>query len=273
MRHRTGIFVLWGALGAIACGGASTTDFSNPVGAGGTATNGGSGAQGGTSDTGGSSSGKGGSTSSGGSVNTGGSSGTSGTAGDAAGGTTGGTDATGGTTDTGGTDAAGGSGATAGTNATGGSDAAGGSGATAGTDATGGTTDTGGTGGTGMATGGSAGSGMQTGGSGGMGPDCNALEMDYSMTLEQAEACNPNSGKDQCTQMEKSDLVCGGCTVFVNPDNQAAIMHLDELRQEAGSNCVHPCPAIACVVPSSTCTATMGSKSAGRCTSQLATPL
>ncbi len=276
MRHRTGIFVLWGTLGAVACGGASSTDFSNAPGAGGTTTSGGangsggSGAKGGTG-AGGSSSGTGGSTSSGGSVSTGGSSATSGTGGDATG-ATGGSDMT--TGGSAGTDAAGGSG---GAGATGGTDAAGGSGATGGTDATGGTagtsgtTGTGGTDGSGMQMGGAGGvAGSPAGGAGGMNPDCNALEMDYSMTLEQAEACNPNSGKDQCTQMEKGDLVCG-CSVYVNPDNQAAIMHLDDLRKQAGTHCTHACPAIACVLPSATCMAVSGSKTEGRCSNVLAT--
>lgn len=270
MRHHTGIFVVWGTLGAVACGGASQTDFSSPFGGSGApASAGGSNAKGGTTSTGGSSSGKGG-TGTGGS-----SSGASGTGGD----TTGGTDATGGssgTDATGGTDAAGGSGATAGTDATGGS------GATAGTDATGGTTATGGSAGTGgsgtttggsagMAAGGASGSGGSQGGSGGT-VDCNALEMDYSTTLDQAEACNANSGKDQCTQLEKSDLVCGGCQVFVNPDNTDAIAHLEELRKEVGTDCVHPCPAIACVVQAATCKpVTGGAKGAGKCSAVLAT--
>ncbi|HTQ03865.1 MAG TPA: hypothetical protein VMI54_08405, partial [Polyangiaceae bacterium] len=188
---------------------------------------------------------------------------------------TGGTTATGGSSGTsaaGGTDASGGSGATAGT------DAAGGSGATAGTDAAGGSMSVGGSGGTGMTTGGGAGmpsggaGGSQSGAGGSAGmSNCDALETDYSNTLEQAEACNPNSGKDQCTQMEKSDLVCGGCSVYVNPDNTDAVAHLDELRQEVGTNCVHPCPAIACVVPSATCMPVSGSKNTGRCSSALAT--
>jgi len=254
MRHLTGIFVVWGTLGAVACGGASQNDFSSPFAAGGSPASGGSGAKGGSMSTGGSSSGKGGS-STGGSTSTGGSS--SGTSG---------TDATGGRT------------------ATGGTDAAGGSGGTAGTDAAGGTTTTGGTGGSGMTTGGSAGSGMQMGGSSGAGgsqsgaggsggmSDCDALSMDYTMTLQQAEACNPNSGKDQCTQKEADDLVCNTCSAFVNPDNADAIAHLDELRKQAStSHCVHPCPALACVLPSATCKAMAGSKTDGRCSTVLAT--
>jgi hypothetical protein len=101
--------------------------------------------------------------------------------------------------------------------------------------------------------------------------DCNALETDYSTTREQAEACNPNSGKDQCTLMEKSELVCGGCTVFVNPDNKDAVAHLDELRKEVGPSCVHPCPALACLVPAAMCKPIAGMKDAGRCSPVLAT--
>jgi hypothetical protein len=284
MRQRSGILVLFAIAGVVACGGASATDFSTP-GAGGKAGGGGAGALGGT-NTGGSGNG----TSTGGTKSAGGSGNTTGA--------TGGSDATGGsgatagdtTGGTGGTDAAGGSGATGGT---GGTDTTGGTGGTDATGGTGGTDTTGGTGGgagdamggggTGAAggtTGGSA--GMQTGGTGGaMGGsagtgnvDCNALAMDYTMTLDQAEACNPSSGKDQCTATEKGSLTCG-CDVYVNPDNAMAIMHLADLRKQAGTHCVTPCPAIACVVPpSATCQATSsGGRSGGRCTSVVATPL
>jgi hypothetical protein len=114
-------------------------------------------------------------------------------------------------------------------------------------------------------TGGSAGMGGSAGS--GMKPDCAALEKDYSTTLQQAEACNPDSGKTQCTSMEANDLTCPNCSVYVNPDNEADIMHLAELRQQAGNHCVTPCPAIACVLPpSARCAPVAGSKSAGRCT-------
>ncbi len=251
MRYRTGFVVLFAIAGAQACGGASTNDFSTP---------GGGKSAGGTGATGGS----GNATSSGGTKSSGGTSGT--------GSATGGSDSAGGTTDTGGADT------TGGTSGTGG-DAVGGTGAdtTGGTggDAVGGTSGASAMGGTGAGTtGGSAGttggSAGMTGGSAGSGmnPDCAALEMDYSMTLQQAEACNPDSGKDQCTAMEKNDLTCPNCSVYVNPDNQAAIMHLAELRKQAGNHCVTPCPAIACVAPESgTCGPVAGSKTAGRCKS------
>ncbi|HSU42386.1 MAG TPA: hypothetical protein VLJ38_22545 [Polyangiaceae bacterium] len=234
MRYRTGFVVLFAIAGAQACGGVAENDFSTPAGGK---------SAGGTGATGGAGSGRGGSgaaTSSGGSKSSGGSSGSSGTGGSA----TGGSDSAGGTSGTGG-DAAGGASGSAATGGTG-------------ADTTGGSAGmTGGTGGTG----GSAGSGMN--------PDCAALEMDYSMTLQQAQACNPDSGKDQCTAMEKNDLTCPNCSVYVNPDNKAPIMHLAELRQQAGNHCVTPCPAIACVMPgSSTCAPVAGSRSAGRCTSQ-----
>lgn len=251
MRYRTGFVVLFAIAGAQACGGVAENDFSTPAGGK---------SAGGTGATGGAGSGRGGSgatTSSGGSKSSGGSSGSSGTGGSA----TGGSDTAGGTTATGGSDATGGTGGDAmgGTSGTGG-DAAGGSSGSAATGGSGADT-TGGSAGMTAGTGGSAGSGMN--------PDCAALEMDYSMTLQQAEACNPDSGKDQCTAMEKNDLTCPNCSVYVNPDNKAPIMHLDELRKQAGNHCVTPCPAIACVMPgSSTCAPVAGSRSAGRCTSQ-----
>jgi hypothetical protein len=189
----------------------------------------------------------GGTTATGGSNTTGGSSGTIGTGGDATGGTGG--DAMGGTSGTTATGGTGGDamGGTSGTTATGGDGAGGFAGMTGGTA-------------------GSAGSGMT--------PDCAALEMDYTMTLQEAEACNPQSGKDQCTAMEKNSLTCPNCSVYVNPDNTDAIMHLADIRKQAGNHCVTPCPAIACVQPTaSTCAPVSGSRSAGRCTSQSGLPL
>jgi hypothetical protein len=259
MRHPSGIFVLFGILGAVACGGASQNDFSSPVGASGQATTGGS-------------SGTGGSGAQGGSTSTGGST-QGGTGGSNSAGGTGGSVSTGGSVGTGGSVNTGGASGTSGT----GGDATGG---------TSGASGSAGTGGTGMETGGSAGTGAQAGGAGGAGGskggmggsggmatvDCDALAMDYATTLEQAQACNPNSGKDQCTDTVKGSLTCG-CNVFINPDNTDAVAHLEELRTEAGTHCVTACPAIACVTPGATCTAvTGGAKDAGRCTTQQLTP-
>jgi hypothetical protein len=129
------------------------------------------------------------------------------------------------------------------------------------------------------ATGGSAGSGMSgkggaAGSAGSGGVDCAALEMDYTMTLDQAQACNSSSGKDQCTMTVQSGLTCG-CPVYVNPDNMAAVTHLDDLRKQAGTHCNMPCPQLSCVAPgSATCQASSGGpRGMGRCSTLVATPL
>jgi hypothetical protein len=246
MRNHPVVF-MFAIAGAVACGGPAGNDFTDPAGGSGTGTGGkgggaatggkggaggtsgsSSGGKGGTSGTSGSSSGT--SSTTGGSSGTGGDTGGSGgTAGDAMGGTSSETGGTAGTAGTG----AGGSAGTGGTVETGGSagDAMGGTG-------TGGTTETGGAGGTMAGTGGTTGS-----------PDCEKLTQAYATALEEAKACNANSGKDQCTEQFASNLSCG-CPVFVNPENKDAIAELQRLQKE-GAKCMTVCPAIACVEPGS----------------------
>ena len=238
MKNRALLCVVGTIVGAFACGGASQTDFGDPIsgsGRGGAsgAGPGSGGSTGGTSvgGTSGSSQGGTGATDTGGSAN-------GGTAGDvvAAGGTAGDLVATGGTA--GDLMAAGGmagepmgSGGTAG-DATGGTDPG-----------TGGSANAGGS--AGMATGGSAGK-PGTGGSAGM-PNCVDLNQQYTEALQAARVCNSNSGKDQCTELVPGSLTCG-CEVFVNPANMEAVAELTRLRKQ-GARCMELCPAIACVAP------------------------
>ena len=218
MLKQTGLCFLVGALGAAACGGPSDTDYSGTPSAG-HATSGGSSGSGGSS--------KGGSSATGGS----GGSAKGGTGGSSKGGTGGGATGGGAGMGVGGTTDVGGSG-----------------GSTAGTDTggTGGDVAMGGTGG--MTTGGSA--GMTSGGKGGnagAGPNCDDLATAYAAALDAAKVCDPNSGKDQCTELVASSLNCG-CDEFANPDNRDAMADLTRIKKE-GAKCAQICPAIACLPP------------------------
>jgi hypothetical protein len=269
MKNHAGLNVIGAIALLVACGGASETDFGDPLGGHSKAGSGAGEGSGGTS-TGGSTNGgtSGSSTGGTGAVATGGSA-DGGTAGDvmAVGGTAGDLMAAGGSagdaTATGGSAgdlmAAGGSAGDA--MATGGTDpGAGGSGNA--------------TGGTGMGTGGTAGSAGKpgTGGTAGM-PNCEELAQQYAETLQAAQACNAGSGKDQCTKLVPGSLSCG-CDVFVDPDNTEAIAELARLRK-LGLECSMTCPAIACVAPmQGRCMQTLdGARGEGHCTMGPPTPL
>ena len=226
MLKQTGLCFLVGALGVAACGGPSDNDYSGSPSAG-QATSGSSGSKasggsGGASAAGGSS----GSSKGGSSAATGGSS---------LGGTT---DAGGSSGTTGGTDVGGSAGTLGGSS---GDTAMGGTGMTSG--------GAGAMAGTGNETGG--GSGMAgkpgVGGSAGAGPDCEELATMYAAALDAAKVCDPNSGKDQCTELVQSSLTCG-CDQYVNPENAEAVTELTRLRKQ-GTKCMELCPAIACLPP------------------------
>jgi len=235
MLKQTGLCFLVGALGVAACGGPSDNDYSGSPSAG-QATSGSSGSKasggsGGASAAGGSS----GSSKGGSSAATGGSS-------------------LGGTTDAGGS-----SGTTGGTDVGGSAGTLGGS---SGDTAMGGSSGDTAMGGTGMTSGGAgamAGTGNETGGGSGMagkpgvggsagaGPDCEELATMYAAALDAAKVCDPNSGKDQCTELVQSSLTCG-CDQYVNPENAEAVTELTRLRKQ-GTKCMELCPAIACLPP------------------------
>ncbi|HEV8549755.1 MAG TPA: hypothetical protein VGQ57_12020 [Polyangiaceae bacterium] len=259
MLKPTGLCVLVAIAGAAACGSPSTNDFSGPTGQSGHATGGASGTEptGGGPGAGGSSQGGDGASTTGGSATGGSSTGGTGTGGDSQGlgGVAGDLMASGGTS---------------GDTATGGTDTGGTGTDTGGTGMTTGGTGTD-TGGTGTTTGGSAGM-PPMGGAAGMGPSCEELAMQYTDALKAAQVCNPNSGKDQCSSKEYSDLTCG-CPVSVNPDNADAVAELEQLRKD-GVRCRMACPAIACVAPGDgTCTRDMGgTREMGHCTNTPALP-
>lgn len=260
MKSRALLCLVGAIVGAFACGGASQTDFGDPIGGSGHggAGPGTGGSTGGSSDGGTSGSSRGGS----GATDTGGSA-NGGTAGDvvAAGGTAGDLVGTGGTA--GDLMAAGGmAGEPTGTGGT-----AGDSTGTGGTDpGAGGSANAGGSGG--MAAGGSAGK-PSTGGSAGM-PSCVDLAQQYAEALQAARVCNSNSGKDQCTELVPGSATCG-CDVYVNPANMEAVAELTRLRKQ-GLRCMTVCPAIACVAPEgATCVQDLdGAEGHGHCTTALA---
>jgi hypothetical protein len=257
MPNRSGLFILFGVLGVLACGGPADDNFSDPAGVSGKATTGGSSA--GKSASGGKGGGSGAGGTSGSS--SGGKGGGSGTSGSGAGGSTGGTGAeTGGTGgSTGGTGGStGGTGAETGGTDTGGTTGTGGSTGGSGSE-TGGTGALGGMGAmAGSGTGGDAGSSAGAGGSGGN-AKCVEHARAYSEALEAARVCSADSGKEQCTKQVPGNLACG-CAVFVNPDNEEAVAELERLMKELPDECIAVCPAVFCLEPDTdTCVAGIGS--------------
>jgi hypothetical protein len=163
---------------------------------------------------------------------------------------TGGTPATGGQLGTGGALATGGQIGTGGQTATGGQVGAGGQAATGGQPGTGGSA-TGGHGAGGNGTGGQPGTGG-TGGQGG-GKSCDALETDYDNALTAAKKCTLGA-TDQCQQLVNGSLFCRGCKQYVNDATTLSAIQTEWDDQNC-SSVPHACPAIACVVPtSSACT-------------------
>ncbi len=262
MPNRSGLFILFGISGLVACGGPSEDNFSDPAGASGKAMAGGSG------------SGKGGSGGKDGGSGAGGTSGSStgGTGGGSSGGTGGSTGGAGGSTGGTGGSTGGAGGSTGGTGAetggTGASDTGGTTGTGGSTGGTGG--ETGGTGAlggmgamAGSGTGGDGGTRAGSGGSGGSGGNAKCVEhaRAYAEALEAARVCNADSGKDQCTKQVPSDLECG-CSVFVNPDNEEAVAELERLLKEIPDECVAVCPAVFCLDPeTASCVAGSGPNS------------
>ncbi len=134
----------------------------------------------------------------------------------------------------------------------------------------------------GSATGGHGAGGSGTGGGGGQGGDkgCNALESDYSTALTAAKKCTPGA-TNQCQQLVNNSLACPGCKQYVNDTTALSAIQTAWDNQNC-SAVPHACPAIACVVPTtSVCTSTApttggpnaGADPAGTCTTaQLLTP-
>ncbi len=177
---------------------------------------------------------------------------------------TGGATATGGQVGTGGATATGGQIGTGGATATGGAPATGGQLGTGGQSATGGKTGTGGS-----ATGGHGAGGSGTGGTGGKG--CDALEADYGTALTAAKKCTLGA-TGQCQQLVNGSLSCPGCKQYVNDTTALSAIQTawDDQNCSSGG---HVCPAIACVVPTtSVCTSnptaggpSVGASPAGTC--------
>jgi hypothetical protein len=188
---------------------------------------------------------------------------------------TGGTPPTGGPVGTGGASAAGGQVGTGGQLGTGGASATGGQLGTGGASATGGQVGTGGQPGTGgSATGGHGGNGGSSmGGSGGQGggKSCDALETDYDNALTAAKKCTLGA-TNQCQQLVNSSLSCAGCKQYVNDTTMLSAIQMEWDDQDC-SSAPHVCPAIACVVPTtSVCTSSPtsgdpggGANSTGTC--------
>ena len=141
----------------------------------------------------------------------------------------------------------GGASATGGQIGTGGASATGGQGGTGGQTATGGQTGTGGS-----ATGGHAAGGSGGGGQGG-GKSCDALESDYGTALTAAKKCTVGA-TGQCQQLINSSLSCPGCKQYVNDTSTLSAIQTEWDNQDC-SAVPHACPAIACILPTtSVCT-------------------
>jgi hypothetical protein len=176
----------------------------------------------------------------------------------------GGASATGGQIGTGGASATGGQTGTGGASATGGQTGTGGASATGGQVGTGGQTATGGKTGTGgSATGGHGAGGSGTGGTGGQGgKSCDALETDYGNAITAAKKCTLGAS-NQCQQLVNSSLSCPGCKQYVNDTTTLSAIQTEWDNQNC-SSVPHVCPAIACVVPTtSVCTSNPTSGSPG----------
>jgi hypothetical protein len=158
-------------------------------------------------------------------------------------------------------------------------------GGTGGTSATGGQPGTGGsaTGGQGgKGTGGNGAGGNGTGGSGtggqGGGTSCDALETDYGNALTAAKKCTLGAA-NQCQQLVYSSLSCQGCKQYVNDTTTLSAIQTEWDNQNCNSG-PHVCPAIACVVPTtSVCTSSPtsggpggGADSTGTCSTGSLTP-
>ena len=187
---------------------------------------------------------------------------------------------TGGLSATGGQIGTGGLSATGGQIGTGGFSATGGQIGTGGQTATGGKTGTGGTGTGGSGTGGAGTGGNGTGGGGGQGggKSCDALESDYNSALTAAKKCTIGAA-DQCQQLVDSSLSCPGCKQYVNDTTTLSAIQMEWDDQSCGS-VAHVCPAIACVVPTtSVCNSNPtsgapgpGTNQSGTCASAALTP-
>ena len=150
----------------------------------------------------------------------------------------------------------GGATATGGQIGTGGASATGGQGGTGGQTATGGTTGTGGS-----ATGGHGAGGSGSGGQGG-GKSCDALESDYNTALTAAKKCTLGA-TGQCQQLVNGSLSCPGCKQYVNDTTTLSAIQTEWDDQNC-SAVPHACPAIACVVPTtSVCTSSPTSSGPG----------
>jgi hypothetical protein len=112
-----------------------------------------------------------------------------------------------------------------------------------------------------MEAGGSSGVGGGRAGSGGA-SSCNELAAEYAELLEEAQVCNPDIDRPQCTVEVQSSLLCG-CPTWANEDNTEAIEAMRQLEKQA-SDCIVPCPAILCVAPGTGLCSTSGG-SGGRC--------
>jgi hypothetical protein len=192
---------------------------------------------------------------------------------------TGGVRATGGRIGSGGVSATGGQVGTGGQSGAGGVSATGGQVGTGGQSATGGNPGTGGsaTGTGGSATGGHGAGGSGTGGAGGQGgaKTCDALETDYGTALTAAMKCTLGAS-GQCQQLVNRSLSCPGCKQYVNDTTELTAIQTAWDNQNCNSG-GHVCPAIACVVPTtSVCTGnptaggpSVGADPAGTCAPQL----
>jgi hypothetical protein len=183
---------------------------------------------------------------------------------------------------------------TGGAPATGGQTGAGGAIATGGQPGTGGQAGSGqngtggsasggqGGGGKGGGTGGSGTGGSGTGGGqGGQagGESCDAIASDYGKALTTAKRCIPGA-TGQCAHLVDTSLSCSGCKQYVNDTTTLAALQTAWTNQACGS-VAHPCPAIACVIPTqSTCAGTSstsggpnaGADPSGTCTGVVLTP-
>ena len=150
--------------------------------------------------------------------------------------------------------------------------------ATGGQVGTGGQTATGGKTGTGgSATGGHGAGGSGTGGAGGQGggKSCDALETDYGNALTAAMKCTLGAS-GQCQQLVNRSLSCPGCKQYVNDTTALSAIQTAWDNQNCNSG-GHVCPAIACVVPTtSVCTSSptasgpsVGADPPGTCGPQL----
>lgn len=98
------------------------------------------------------------------------------------------------------------------------------------------------------------------------GQTCFDLNKAYIDALQEAKGCNAMVATPyiQCSKLVETELLCGGCSTYVNPSNTAALQKMADAKQKFfAQSCDQQeiaCPANACMMPkSASCLPTPGS--------------